>query len=78
MKLRYANRKLSCSISLQPIRFVETNASSARAFPVWPAKGCVLPRAVCRLAARIDNNGCLFYCEGYQPFEKRGPELQEQ
>ena len=78
MKLRYANRKLSCLLSLQPIRFVAANASSARAFPVWPAKRCVLQRAVCRLAARIDNDSFLFNCEGYQPFEQPGPELQEQ
>ena len=29
---------------------------AARTFPVWPAKRRVLQRAVCRLAARIDNN----------------------
>lgn len=32
------------------------NAFSARAFPVWPAKRGVLQRAVCHLAACIDNN----------------------
>ena len=33
------------------------NAFSARACPICPAKGCILQRAVCHLAARIfDNN----------------------
>jgi len=47
--------------SLQPIRIRAANAYSARAFPVWPAKWRV--RAVCHLAARIDNNS-LYCCFG--------------
>ena len=46
----------SCLTSLLPIRSRGANAFSARAFSVWLAKRRVLQRAVCHLAARIDNN----------------------
>ena len=46
----------SCLTSLQPIRIRAANEFSARAFPVWKAKRRVLQRAVCHLAALIDNN----------------------
>ena len=42
--------------SLPPIRIRAANAFSACAFSVCPAKWCVLLKAVCHLASRIDNN----------------------
>jgi len=41
--------------SLQPLRIRVANTFSVRAFSVWPAKWRVLQRAVCHLAACIDN-----------------------
>ena len=48
--------KRSCLTSLQPVSIRVANVFSACTFPVWPAKRRVLQRAVCHLAARIDNN----------------------
>ena len=42
--------------SLQPVRIRAAKEFSARAFSVWPAKWRVFKKAVCHLAARIDNN----------------------
>ena len=42
--------------SLQPIRIRVANAFAALAFLIWPARRRVLQRAVCHLAARIDNH----------------------
>ena len=55
--IRFLLAKRSCLISLQPIRIKAANALAALALLVWPARRCVLQRAVCRLAARIENNG---------------------
>ena len=43
-------------ICLQPIRSRAANEFAALAFLVWPARRRVLQRAVCHLAARIDNS----------------------
>ena len=42
--------------TLQALSVKAANVFSARTFPVWPAKRRVLQRAVCHLAAGIDNN----------------------
>jgi len=52
--LRFSLAKRSCLTYLQPIRIRAANAFVA--FLVWPARRRVLQRAVCHLAARIDNN----------------------
>ena len=54
--LRFSLAKRSCLPSLQPIRIRAANAFAALAFLVWPARRRVLQRAVCHLAAHIDNN----------------------
>jgi len=46
----------SCLTSLQPIRIRVANAFAALAFLIWPARRCVLQRAVCHLATRTDNH----------------------
>ena len=54
--LRFPLAKRSCLTSLQPIRIKVANPFAALAFLVWPTRTRVLRRAVCHLAARIDNN----------------------
>ena len=54
--LRFSLAKRSCLTSLQPIRIRAANVFAALAFLVWPARRRVLQRAVCHLAARMDNN----------------------
>ena len=52
--LRFSLAKRSCLTYLQPIRIRAANAFAV--FLVWPARRRVLQRAVCHLAAGIDNN----------------------
>ena len=48
--------KQGCLTSLQPIRIRAANAFAALAFLVWPATRRILQKAVCHLAAHINNN----------------------
>ena len=48
--------KRRCFTSLQPIRIRVANAFAALTFLVWPARRCLVQRAVCHLATCIDDN----------------------
>ena len=54
--VRFSLANRTCLTSLQPIRIRAANPFATLAILVWPARGRVLQRAVCHLAARIDNN----------------------